>query len=437
MEVPKVAELRVGAGKREIQIPRDYLAVENFKEIHDPIHARVIVIEQEETVAIVSMELTSLPEPEVREIQNKISEKTGISPKNIWVCMTHSFSSPHLLPDFMLKTEENIALKKEYDMALQTAACEAAQEAVGRLVPAQMGIQTGTCDIVANRDIKLEDGWWIGTNGVGLTDKTVSVIRFNDLEGNLIAVISHFAMQSSVLDQSELSDGGKPVSSDVAGNACAKVEAHYGDPVVALFLIGAAGDQAPVEKAVNEAFVSGKRVRTDLHEGGFEICERLSEKLKNSICMITDQTVCEQQEMSVELCSVRVMVPAKKMEKDLHSLVPTREFPYEPDGEKETTIEGMRIGNVALLGFRPELNCTTAISIMAMSDFKMTLVCTMVNGASKYMADETSYDRCSYEAMNSPWGRGAAEIVRDRAIALLQEMNQEEKVKIEWGENND
>jgi hypothetical protein len=125
------------------------------------------------------------------------------------------------------------------------------------------------------------------------------------------------------------------------------------------------------------------------------------------------------------------------MEKDLHSLVPTQDFPYEPDGEKETTIEGLRIGKVALLGFRPELNCTTAISIMAMSDFKMTLVCTMVNGASKYMADETSYDRCCYEAMNSPWGRGAAEMVRDRAIALLQEMNQEEKVKIEWGENND
>lgn len=428
-----MAGLRIGAGKQEIQIPQGYLAIEDFKEVHDPIHVRAIVMEQKEKIAVISMELTSLPEPEVKEIQKIVSDKTGIPEKNIWVCMTHSFSSPHLLPDFILKTEENIRLKKEYSTALQQAACEATQEAVRKIQPAKMGIQTGTCDIVANRDVKLEDGWWIGTNGTGLTDKTVSVIRFDDMEGNLIAVITHFAMQSSVLDQSELSAGGKPVSSDVAGNACTKVEAQYENKVVALFLIGAAGDQAPVEKAVNETFVNGKRVRTDLHEEGFEICDRLAEKLKNSICSITDEIICDQQEVPLELCSIQVTVPAKKMEKDLHSLVPTHAFLYEPDGEKETTIEGLRLGNVALLGFRPELNCATAISIMAMSDFKMTMICTMVNGASKYMADEVSYDRFCYEAMNSPFGRGAAEIVRDKAIELLQYMNREDenKVKIE------
>jgi hypothetical protein len=434
MEVPKVAELRIGAGKREIQIPLGYLAVENFKEIHDPIHVRAIVIEQEETFAVISMELTSLPEPEVKELQEIISDETGILKKNIWVCMTHSFSSPHLLPDFMLQTEENIRLKEAYRKALKYAVCEAVQEAAERLVPAKMGFQTGTCDIVANRDVKLEDGWWIGTNGTGLTDKTVSVIRFDDMEGKMIALISHFAMQSSVLDQCELSRGGKPISSDVAGNACEKVEEQYGKDVVALFLIGAAGDQAPVEKAVNETFVKGERVRTDLHEGGFEICERLSEKLKNSICGIADTVICDHQAFPMEHCSVQVTVPAKKMEKDLHSLVPTRDFIYEPDGEKETTIEGLRLGELVLLGFRPELNCTTAISIMAMSDFKMTLICTMVNGASKYMADEASYDRCCYEAMNSPFGCGAAEIIRDQAIELLRYMKRkdENKTKIEW-----
>lgn len=189
-----MAELQVGAGKCEIQIPGGYLAVENFKKIHDPIHARAAVIQEEETVVILSMELTSLPEPEIREIQSIISGKTKIPEKNIWVCMTHSFSSPHLLPDFMLKTEENIRLKEAYRRALKKAACEAVLWAVKNIQPAKMGMQTGTCDIVASRDVELEDGWWIGTNGTGLTDKTVSVLRFNDMEGRPIAVISHFAM---------------------------------------------------------------------------------------------------------------------------------------------------------------------------------------------------------------------------------------------------
>jgi hypothetical protein len=38
-----------------------------------------------------------------------------------------------------------------------------------------------------------------------------------------------------------------------------------------------------------------------------------------------------------------------------------------------------------------------------------TLVMTMVNGASKYMADKESYDNMTYESMNSPFGKGSAD----------------------------
>lgn len=423
-----MTELRVGAGKQTIEIPQAYLAVENFRTVHDPIHARAIVIEQEETVAIVSLEITSIPESEVAAIRQLISEKTKIKEKNIWVCVTHSFSSPHLLPDFILKTEENIRLKAVYRQALQDAVCQAVMTAMEGLQPATMGIRTGFCDIVANRDIELEDGWWVGTNGGGLTDQTVSVIRFNDQNGSPIALLTHFSMQSSVLDQSELTEGGKPVSSDVAGNACTKVEKQYDNKTVVLFLIGAAGDQAPVEKAVTEIFQGGTRIRTDVHEQGFEICDRLAEKLSGSICKIAEEIVCSEKTEPMEICSVKVRVPAKRMDKDLHSLTPTRSFEYVPDGESETSIEGLRLGEVAFVGVKPELNCFTAISILAMSDFKMTLICTMVNGASKYMANKAAYDNFCYEAMNSPFGRGAAEIVSAKCIELLRKMSgQEEK----------
>lgn len=417
-----MAGLRVGAGKQRITLPLDYLAVENFRTIHDPLNARAIVLEQEETVAVVSLEITSMPEQEVDQIRRLISEKTGIKEKNIWVCVTHSFSSPHLLPDFMLQTDEKIRLKKEYREALQNAACEAALEAVRSLRSAVMGVKTGFCEIVANRDVELPEGWWIGTNGKGLTDQTVSVIRFNDLDGNPIALISHFGMQSSVMDQSELSEGGKAVTSDVAGNACQLAEDRYGNGMVALFLIGAAGDQAPVEKAVNETFENGKRIRSDLHEQGFEICERLAAALGEKICEIADNTICGNRTQPIVVKTKKVKVPAKKMEKDLHSLAPVHSFEYVADGESETTVEGLRLGDIALIGVRPELNCATAVSIMAMSDFETTLICTMVNGASKYMADESSYDRFCYEAMNSPFGRGAAETVSQNSIELLREL---------------
>ncbi|MFR8220809.1 MAG: hypothetical protein ACLU9T_07020 [Blautia faecis] len=52
----------------------------------------------------------------------------------------------------------------------------------------------------------------------------------------------------------------RAVSPDVAGIACDYVEKNTGDDgFVALYLIGAAGGRAPVEKAVMETFVRGEK----------------------------------------------------------------------------------------------------------------------------------------------------------------------------------
>lgn len=412
--------LRVGAGRREIMIPKEFLATENFRTIHDPIHARAIVIKAEGNLfALVSLELTSIPEDEVQAIKKLIFKKAGIPKENIWVCVTHSFSSPHLLPDFILKTQENIELKALYRSEIQEAVLGAVADGLGCMRPAKAGVGTGISDIVANRDIMLEDGWWIGTGGAGMTNQTVTVICFRDMKGRIITVLSHFAIQSSVMDQSELSTGGKPVTSDIAGNACAMVEEALGDGAVAMFLIGAAGDQAPVEKSVNEVFRSGKRTRIDLHEQGFEICERLSKRLSDVILEAVRKTPCDMTAGGVCMRKSQVMIPTKRMDQDIHSLLPTHSFQYIPDGEKEFSLEAMLLGDVAFLGVQPELNCVTAKEIMEKSEFDTTLICTMVNGSSKYMADKDSFDRFTYEAMNSPWDRGAAEILAKEGIKLL------------------
>jgi hypothetical protein len=47
----------------------------------------------------------------------------------------------------------------------------------------------------------------------------------------------------------------------------------------------------------------------------------------------------------------------------------------------------------------------------------------MVNGAAKYMAEVSAYDRITYEAMNSPFARGSAEALVDNVVALLQSMD--------------
>ena len=59
------------------------------------------------------------------------------------------------------------------------------------------------------------------------------------------------------------------------------------------------------------------------------------------------------------------------------------------------------------VGVKPELNCVTAAEIEKQSAYEDTLVVQMVNGAQKYMADEQSFARKTYESMNSFFGRAS------------------------------
>ena len=67
---------------------------------------------------------------------------------------------------------------------------------------------------------------------------------------------------------------------------------------------------------------------------------------------------------------------------------------------------------------KPELNCVTAQAICG-GDPHVRVV-TLWNGGAKYMADADSYDRITYESQNSPFGRGAAELLTQVARELLR-----------------
>ncbi len=411
--------LMAGAGKAELIIPEAYLAVENFGQIHDPLHVRAVILQQEEKYVIVSFELTSLMGGEIALFKKVVSEAAGVEEDHIWICTTHSFSSPHLMPDHQLGTPEKIALRDSYRNNLMQATAEAAKRASENLQPAVLKIGTGSCDIAANRDVELADGWWVGTCGDGGTDRTVTVFSLAGASGEPIASIAHYAMQSSVMDQAAGADGKKIVTSDIAGLASAKAEEVLGG--VVLYLIGAAGDQSPVEKAVTDTFENGERIRTDLHEAGFEICERLSGKLADVIAE-TVNNAAETDSQKLTHVKKTILVPAQKMKGNVFTLVPTRNYEFESDGEREMEIEALQIGDAALVGVKPELNFVTAQTIRSQSEFAHTLVCTMVNGAAKYMADQTSFDRFCYESMNSPWDRGAAEHLAEESIQMLKEL---------------
>lgn len=417
--------MRAGAGKAEIALVDDYLEIENFALIHRSLNARALVIEEEKQAVILSLEVTSLPDRMAEEIRNRIAKSFGLKREGIWVCVTHTFSAPHLLPDHLLETEEKKEKKRKYAESLIRASLEAVNQAMCNLQTVTVRLGSGYCDINTNRDIKLKDGWWIGENGLGLCDHRVSVLQFDNEKNEAVAVVFHYSIQSSVLDGSYLSAGGKAVTPDVAGIASDYVEKNFtsGTPV-ALFLLGAAGDQAPVERAVSETFVEGMRIRKDRQEEGFTICERLGGQLGETVCHIAEELKKEDvlKTERLDFGKISFHVPGKEMERELKKLHPVKNMEYKATEDVEIEVEILAMGNLALVGVKPELNCISAAALRTCSAYPYTLVCTMVNGASKYMADRDSYDRFTYEAMNSPFGKGAAEILVKQTLGLLETM---------------
>lgn len=421
-------KMLAGAGKEEIILKEDYLEIEQFAIIHRALDVRTVIMEAEKRIVFVSIEMTSLQGEEIDEIKEKIAKVTETEQSRIWVSCTHTFSAPHLLPDFILKDDAKIAKKAEYRRAIQDAAVASAKKAKERMTFVTPRYGTAYCDINAGRDVELEEGWWIGENGKGLVDHEVAVLRLDNEEGLPVAVIFNYAIQSSVLDGSALSAGGKAVSPDIAGIACNLVEQKYRKPhSVAMFLIGAAGDQIPIERAIREVFADGKRVQTDCHEEGFKICEKLGRSLGDAVCIAMEKAEEMPVDFIIKCDKVSILVPAKKMEHDLKNLKPVKELHYEETGKTETDVEMITLGELAIVGVKPELNCITAQVIKGSSPFEKTIIATMVNGGAKYMADKRSYDRFTYEAQNSPFGKGAAEILAKESILLLEKMYQEKE----------
>lgn len=390
--------MQAGAGKAELHFTERFFPTEGFSRQVSPLYARCAVLGSE--AALLSLELTSLPPDEVDVLKALLAEETGVPKERCWVLVTHTFSAPHLIPDHALKSEREREKKMELRAVIHTASAEAIRGAKAGMADAVLRIGTGECSVNVNRDIVTPDGWWIGNDGDGPTDKRVTVLRLDGKDGKPITALFHYPVQSSVLDGAVLTEGGKMVSSDLAGAACALLEARYSG-MTALFLLGAAGDQAPRRKAVGEEAALGR-----------ELADSATLALESA----------ELTEGGITYCTSAVRVPAKFLPPDIHALRPTHTYDYVSEGERETEIELLRIGSAALMGVKPELNCVTAREIRDGSPFAHTLVMTLVNGGAKYMADAESYERITYEAVNSPFGRGAAELLRDAAVRQLNDL---------------
>src|SRR4051794_1405056 len=266
LAAPAFAAMRAGAARVDITpkpdaaLPMSGYAnrVQGFKGIHDPIYVRAIVVDDGTTqAAIVAWELLYVPDAVWAEVSPRIAAETGIRPENLILAAVHDHGAPSVAGEYAKKVED--------------AAIEAIRAAKSRLQPARFGYGTGTANVNVNRrELTPSQGWWLGHNESGASDKVVHVLRFEDLAGKPIAFLINYAVHVVVMGPDNYQ-----ITGDLAGATSRFVEQHYpgkdkirgdagprmrlrpeekSDDVVAVWTSGAAGDQNPTSTASGEDF---------------------------------------------------------------------------------------------------------------------------------------------------------------------------------------
>lgn len=407
-------ELLAGAGKARIELdgvlPHDGFTVERH-----PLCARALVLERaSERVCIVGLELTSIAPALQARLEGAVEAACGCRPPYAWIVPAHTFSAPHVRTPEHLKSDGERERNERYLAAIVSAVERAVVEAIDGMVPARIERAQGSCPVNVNRDVETPAGWWLGANDEGFSDHAMPIVRVADSGGDTIAVIAAADVQSSVLDKSRTSEGERVVSGDLFGFAAGMVERDRGG--VCLMLTGAAGDQAPRERAVTVTFdAAGTLAQEDVHEDGYRMLHQQGSALGRAIVQALD--AAEPVEGALSARSIDAVLPAQERA-DFHSLAPRTSYSFVPAGTVSTRVSLLGLGDMHLVGVEPEVASSFGASVRQAHP-GLVLLATLVNGGAKYLPAPDAYQKITYEAMNSGFAQGAHEHLLDTILAVL------------------
>ncbi|WP_406445190.1 hypothetical protein OHB00_48745 [Streptomyces sp. NBC_00631] len=409
--------LKVGAGRSAIGIPASLLPLDGFTTVHDDLYVRVLLLESGSgRVALVVLDLTSISAEAIAQIRAVVSRTASVATGDIVVTVTHTFSAPHV------QASTSSAGAAQYVQNITAAASTAVTAAVQGLRTARVGYATGTCDVNVNRDVHTADGWWLGTGESGPSDKSVGVTRFDDVDGNPIAVLVNYSVQSSVMMESVMANGDLPISADLAGAAVAHVEKEYGGDVVGFFLVGSCSDQSPAFRSKRYTIDKDRNwSQVDARDAGWILLTVQGERLGTEAVRVSEtiRTSGSHAGAALRLLTDTVTVRTVAMG---HPTAPTTSYDFTPIGTADVPIWVLQVGDGAFVGVEPELSTDTALGIRKHSPFPHTAVMSMLEGGAKNMAEAQSYARITYEAMDSSYAQGAAETVAAKAGEMLRSL---------------
>ena len=404
--------LRAGAARVDITPPADAALpmagyggrTQGFKGIHDRIYVRAVVLDDGATqAAIVAWESLFVPDGVWASTSKRIAEETGIRPDSVLLSAVHNHGAPTLGPPD--PTPQQVA----YRTAVENAAVEAVRRAKTQLQPARFGIGTSQAHVNVNRrEFSEGRGWWLGYNDDGPSDKTLTVLRFDDLSGRPIAFWINYPVHAVVMGPENYQ-----ITGDIAGATSRFVEQHYlgndrprsdmgmrlrlrpeekgtGEGAIALWTSGAAGDQNPVSTTNGEDFT--------LVDGLGKILGEAAVRAAATIKTAPDASLRGLQRV--------VTCPGRRVEP---GPTPRAEYKFNDADPVNIRLSLLMINDIALAGVSGEVFTLIARRLQKESPARHTVMVTHTNGSSGYIPDDAAFEPVSYEVTASRLKPGCAE----------------------------
>ena len=397
------APLRVGAARVDITPAEDAALPmsgyrgrkQGFQKIHDKIYVRAIVLDNGASrAAVVTWELIGVPNILWTEVSQRVASEMGIPVENLLLAGVHDHGAPSLRGGFGETGPSTAA----YTEKVQAATLEAVRQAKAKLQPARAGAGAGRAYLNVNRREYMPSlgSWGLGRNPDGPSDKTVSVLKFEDMSGKPIAFFINYAVHAVIMGPENLQ-----ITGDLPGATSRFVEQYYAgqlprprsdagfllrprpeqitDGVVAAWTSGAAGDQNP------NALAAGS---------DFTLVDAMGQILGEEVIRVAGG-IRTSPEAGIRGAQKVVTCPGTRLEPGPSSV--------------DIRLGLLMINDIALAGVSGEVLTMIHERLKRESPFKHTIMVTHANGASGYIPDDAAYDQVSYEITTTRIKRGCAE----------------------------
>lgn len=369
-----------------------YFTERRASDVLDPLLAKAMVMsDSETTLAIVALDLIGVPKDDIDRIHEKVKEKTGLEPHQVFIHSTHTHTGA-TVAEIMYQLPDKVA--EAVDLALQDR-------------QAEMKITHGVQDeysIAFIRRYLMKDGT-VRTNPgrgneaivrpIGEIDPTVHTLSFVDTK----TIIVSFGLHLDCI-------GGTKISADYPYHMTTKIKEILGGEWNVLFLNACCGN-------VNHINVNHPDQRSGYEESrriGYTLAQSAIRAHQNARTIAVDGLAADRKTVQ---CPIRKVKPedyewAKQMMAADPEKASKRNF-NEPTAFKiialaeseepshPADILVFRIGPVGLVGLPAEVFVEVARDIKTHSLLDPTLVIGITGGYMGYLPHPRGYDEGGYE----------------------------------------